>query len=266
MPLSHRHTFKQLKSAATAATTAALTLSDSCEPELRVLRALGLHMLEGFAPHFFAQQRLYARKAQAFRALAGVPHHLTPSMSGQQAQDCSDAWFLKQHGPRAPRLDSRALQSTLKSLKHRGETADAWIIECNVALARSTSLPPTPLFRNRLLRLYALAHQVLFATHYFGRQARPSVRQVGVVTRAAGWVVSQRHVDLAGELLWVLQLVDTAGALFQHPFLKLLLSAQQTDGSVVDDSLEASQAVVAHTSFVAALAFARMCESDRDLS
>ncbi len=246
--------------AAVGALGAALKLSESDTPELMVLRALALHMLEGFAPRFFRAHQLRATKDLAFSRLLELPHQLDPELTADQAQDVSDTWYLRQFLPRPPALNRKALHQTVTTLRARGEALYAWVIASNAAMASNQKVPPPPAQQHRLPAGYALTHEVIFASRYLTLPFRPTLRQTVHAMQSVEWVVRSKHVDLAGELLWVLQLSEDDASPSAGRLLNLMRDAQRSDGAVVDKTLESSRPTRAHTSFVAALAFARSTE------
>jgi D-amino peptidase len=232
------------------ALAAVLARTREGEHEL-ALRALTLHMLEGHAPAFFAEQRLLPVLEATVAALE-VGRFDEPSDPGLMMSRLDALYVLRERGHAAP-VDDAALERCIAEVFERDATW-GWLLG---ELAHQLKLPgriaiaPRP-FRqtDRVEDLYWLTHLFLLETRYL---RRPLPREgfeamTEELLLAVPFVLAQGEMDLAAELAFCL----AAAHEDRSPLLAALAQAQASDGSV--DSGETSH--VTHCTCAALLAFA----------
>jgi D-amino peptidase len=223
----------------------------------RADRALTLHMLETYAPRFFAEAELAAVLGAARAALADVPRALAPDLTPPEAMARVDAAYLA-----GGDLDPAELAACLGRL----HPLYAWLL-CEIARQLGAAVPDLPPFRprSRVEDLYLETHRILLETRYL-RRPLPTWPPVERLVLAAPWVRAGRHVDLAAELCFCMQAAGEA-ACSEHADLIALVAAHQGEGGLVSDpSAAAAPAwdrprLEAHATAAALVAFAGVSSS-----
>lgn len=210
----------------------------------RALRALILHMMEAWAPEAFAHLRLRPVLHDAVAALGHVPMRLAPDVRHFDGMSRVDAWYiLRERGLPCEGPDPEDLQQYLEHMRATGFDTHAWLLgEMAAAHGIDVRLPygPRP-FRthSRLLDLYWLAHEFLFATHYLHQPLAMNGREsyVEELFMAVPWLIDRGHVDLAAEVALCLQMAGEHAAPRHRELVEFLLRCQRDDGVLMDGSM-----------------------------
>lgn len=240
----------------------ALTTSGS-EQDL-ALRALTLHMLEGFAPRAFERWKLGPVLEEAVRALESFSLEFPLELTADDGLARLDAVYIRHQRNLAPALPDRSeFERYVLHLDETGDSIYSWLL-CELMKPCGLLLPivfPDRPFKphSRPLDLYQVTHLYLLDTHYLRAPLRspeaPSWTQD--LLEAGPWLLEQRHLDLAAEVAFCLEAAGETGSEACQLILDALVQAQQPDGSVTDTTLDGGAgSPVAHTTAAALLAFA----------
>ena len=227
----------------------------------RALRALGLHMVRGHAPGFFAQHRLQRVLDAAVRALAQVPRALPAGLGGVEGMSRLDAaWVERAHGVAGAAFEAGALAAWIAEVQGREGLLWAWLLgELGEQLGLGTRVA---LEQRRPLEgsspvehVYWLTHEVLLQTRYLAQPPdAASVEAAQELSRSVGFLHAAGQLDPLGEVC----VCQQAAGLEFAPALEILRDAQRRDGGVGDP--DASDYDDAHLAAVAVLAFAGALE------
>ncbi len=252
------------RAAFAAALAAFLRLTAAPDPRAAALRALSLHMLEGFAPRVFAHWGLAAALREAVDALRAIPARIEAGLAVSEVADRIDAWYV-----RCERGGGTALAGAgaLRTLPADGpqEALERWVAR---AMARQLGVvvgenpePEVP----RSGELYIETHRVLLASRFLRLPAHgvPFPRLVRALWAerlllAAPGVCARGEVDLAGELLFCLVWLGESCGRDVQALLDLLLRSQDGEGCVWDLAGDDPS----HPTAAGMLAFAGVLESD----
>jgi D-amino peptidase len=253
------------ESEALRALQAFLTLTTSGSEQDRALRALTLHMLEGFAPRAFERWKLGSVLEEAVRALESFPLEFPLDLTADDGLARLDAVYVRHMRGLSPALPEReAFERYVLHLDETGDSLYAWLLfelmkGCGLLLP--LFFPERPFKpHSRLVDLYQVTHFYLLDTHYLraplGSPEAPSWTEE--LLAAGPWLLEEHHLDLAAEVAFCLQTAGEAGSDTCQRILDALVRAQQPDGSVADTTLgeEEEDSPVAHTTAAALLAFA----------
>jgi D-amino peptidase len=241
-----------------------LSLTTSDAEQDRALRALTLHMLEGFAPRAFERWKLGPVLEEAVRALESFPLEFPLELTADDGVARVDAVYIRHARNLSPALpDLQAIHRYVLNLEETGDALYAWLL---VELMKACGLF-VPLFfperpfkpHSRLLDLYQVTHLYLLDTHYLRSPLRsPQASSWTEELLAAGpWLLDEHCLDLAAEVAFCLQAAGQGGSDTCQLILDALVRAQQPDGSVADTTLGGMEgSAVAHTTAAALLAFA----------
>jgi D-amino peptidase len=235
--------------------------------ELRALRALTLHVLEGLAPRFFGRHALAPALADALEACADVSMELEAVDDADLLQARIDALYLRRlRGLPHPGPVPSALQGALRRLVEAGDGLHAWLLGALAARAgvdERLGFPQRP-FRgvSRVHDLYWLTHLVLLDTDYLSRPlSHPDAATwLAALVAGAPWVLAHRERDLAAELVFSLAAAGEAHVGVVDALLELLRSGISAGGALRDGPRGATSA---HGTAAALLAFAGIAEARR---
>lgn len=255
----------ELPALAEKSLAAFLALTTEPTDELRALRPLTLHMLEGLAPGFFAKHALKQTLDDALAAAADVPMGIGHVHDPEVVQARIDAWYLRtlrglpQEGP-APRTVLQVLQR----LHESGDVIYAWLLG---ELAAKAGVDARLEFAERPFRgesrvtdLYWVTHLVLLDTDYFARPLSHPEASAWLAALLAGapWAIANRLWDLAGELVFCLAFAGEAHSAAIDALLTMLRDGLKPDGAMSDgEDGEPS----AHSTAAGLLAFAAVLEA-----
>lgn len=242
-------------------------LARTAEPtdELRALRPLTLHMLEGLAPRFFAKHGLAKTLDEALAAAGDVPMGIGSVFDAEVLQARIDAWYLRrlrglpQEGP-----ELRTVRQVLQRLHDSGDVIYAWLLG---ELAAKAGVDARLEYADRPYRgesrvhdLYWVTHLVLLDVDYFARPlSHPEASAwLAALLAAAPWVIAHRQWDLAGELVFCLAFAGEAHAAAVDALLALLRDGLKPDGAMSDGE---DGEPTAHATAAALLAFAAAHEA-----
>jgi D-amino peptidase len=209
-----------------------------------VLRALILHMLEAWAPGVYVELDLSPVLEESLRKIRQIPPTFPGALKPHEGMARMDAWYiLKERGLPAGELDLESLRDYVHHLHTDGAAVHAFIIAGmtqSLGVDVGMRFPERPLRgSSRLYDLYWLTHEFLFVTHYLRRP----LPLAGWETRteellmAVPWLLRQGHADLAAEVALCLQLMGEHAAPRHRQLLDFLLTAQRTDGALLDGSM-----------------------------
>lgn len=209
-----------------------------------VLRALILHMLEGYAPGVFRLLRLEDVLQQALADLAGISARLPPDLPPHLGMSRVDAWYIRQRRELMGDVpDADSLAAYLASLQQRGHWIHAWLLG-EMAHLLDAQAPrdrrERPLRKAaRLPDLYWLTHLFLLETDYLGRPLPEAGWETAVeeLFLAVPWVLAQDHRDLAGEIALCLQLAGEHASAEHGALLDFIIRSQGPDGTLLDGSM-----------------------------
>lgn len=242
-----------------------LTITIVPGEELRALRALALHMLQGHAPQRFEQAKLADTFSSALTALTELPAQFPLDLPPETAMARIDGCYLRHlHGLPINRPEERELAAYLHQLAEQGDLIYAWLLgelalEFGVDVRLRLGL--RPLKGSRVHDLYWLTHQFLLATRYL-HSPLPGLgfkSRADELAAATAWIVEQKFVDLGAEVAVCLQLTGRRECRETQALVDLILGHQCKDGSVVDPSMEQHDNNIAHTTAAAMLALAGRC-------
>lgn len=248
---------------ATRALHALLRLTEDSGDESRALRALTLHMLEGHAPTLFARWQLGPTLEQAVAALAHVPHELPLELEPDTGMARLDALYVRrERGLQHPAPPPAELRRYLEHLHGSEAMLYAWLVgELGAACGVDVRLhyPECPLRSEwRLADLYWLTHLYLLDTRYLRTPLKHERAAVWTqeLLLAVPWLLSERQVDLGGEVALCLQLAGEHEGGAHEALLELVVQQQQEDGQVLDQRIAGSGGDGAHATAVALLVLA----------
>jgi D-amino peptidase len=247
----------KVAAAAARALAAFLRLTDGDGDDLRALRALTLHMLEGHAPAFFRSAGLAPVAEDAAARLAAVPVDLPAHLPPRQAMDRVDAGYVRfERGLGHPRLD--ALPAYVRAI-HVQNPLYAWLLwelGQQIGVCPRVQFPTRPLRRARLPDLYWLTHLFLLETRYLRRRFDPAdwASEIEELFLATPEALARGWIDVGAELAMCLQLAGEDDTLEHGRLIAALLAAQRDDGVVIDAQAPEGDA---HATATALLAFAR---------
>jgi D-amino peptidase len=258
-----------LEQEASRALQAFLELTASGSEQHRALRALTLHMLEGYTPRLFEQWKLGPTLAEAVRELERVSIAFPLELSEDDGLARVDAvYILRERNLPAVLPEPDAFMQYLRHLDEQGAGIYAWLMgELMKACGLTVPLvfPDRPFKTvSRMLDIYWVTHLYLLDTHYLRAPLRsPDAPQwTEDLLASASWLVEERRFDLAAEVAACLHVAGKAGSDSHRMLLDALVHAQQPDGRVLDTTLgEAPGDQVAHTTAAALLAFAGAASS-----
>jgi D-amino peptidase len=258
-----------LEQGASRALQALLELTASDSEQHRALRALTLHMLEGYTPRLFEQWKLGPSLAEAVRGLERVPIAFPLELSEDDALARVDAvYILRERNLSVVLPEPAAFMRYLQHLDEQGAGIYAWLMG-ELMKACGLTVPfvfPERPFRtvSRMLDIYWVTHLYLLDTHYLRAPLRSAdaPQWTEDLLASASWLVEERRFDLAAEVAVCLHAAGKAGSDAHRMLLDALVHAQQPDGRVLDTTIgEVPGDQVAHTTAVALLAFASAASS-----
>jgi hypothetical protein len=178
----------------------ALTAARARAHELPGEWPLVLHMLEGHAPRFFAEQGLGPELSTALDALDAVPTQLAAGLNADEAMLRADARYLKGLRRRTvPPLDEAAARQCLAHVGATEGSLHAWLIGALVGV----KVPYVS--QSRYHDLYWLTHRVLLGTDYLQRPAQHLTEELAALEQALDSLWQPELADLLGEVLFCLQ-------------------------------------------------------------
>lgn len=258
-----------LEQEASRALRAFLEITASGSEQHRALRALTLHMLEGYTPRLFEQWKLGPSLEEAVRELERVPIAFPLELSEDDGLARVDAvYILRERKLPAVLPEPTAFMRYLQHLDEQGAGIYAWLMG-ELMKACGLTVPfvfPERPFKSvsRMLDIYWVTHLYLLDTHYLRAPLRsPDAREwTEDLLASASWLLEERRFDLAAEVAVCLQVAGEAGSDAHRMILDALVRAQQPDGSVLDTTIgEAPGDQAAHTTAVALLVFAGAASS-----
>lgn len=232
----------------------------SSESEL-ALRALVLHMLEGYEPAAFERWNLATLLQQAIHRLNEIDFSFSQQLSADDALARVDAiYILHQRKFRHALPKHHEFQNYLIHLDQNGFGLYAWVMselmkQCGLDVA--LNFPKRPFkSSSRLLDTYWLTHLFLLETHYLHLPLnhKESSNWTEYLLAATTWVLQGSRIDLAAEIGICLQLAGQHHSDEYQLIIELLISKQQIDGSMQDFTL--GDSAKAHTTAAAMLLFA----------
>lgn len=253
-----------LEQQASRALQAFLAVTASGSEQDRALRALTLHMLEGYTPRAFERWKLGPLLEEAVRELERVPIAFPLELSEDDGLARVDAvYILRERNLPAVLPEPGAFMRYLAHLDQQGAGLYAWLMG-ELMKACGLSVPfvfPERPFKSlsRVLDLYWVTHLYLLDTRYLRAPLRsPDAAQwTEDLLASAPWLIEERRFDLAAEVVLCLQAAGKAGSEAHRMILDALVREQQPDGSVLDTTIgEVPGEQTAHTTAVALLAFA----------
>lgn len=250
--------------AAERALRAFLSLTAKEDEEPRALRALTLHMLEGFAPGLFARWSLRPVLEEAVAALALLPVEFPPGLPPDVGMARVDACYVRrERGLAHPPPDPFAFRRYLEHLDAEGYGPHAWLMgELLAACGLDARLPfPERAMRphSRILDLYWLTHLYLLDTRYLRAPLKhpEAAGWTEELLLSVPWLLSQGHVDLAGEVAFCLQLAGEEDSGGCEALMAALARCQREDGGACDGTLAGpAEHSEPHCTAVLLLAFA----------
>jgi D-amino peptidase len=241
-----------------------LALTTSGSEQDRGLRALTLHMLEGFAPRAFERWKLGPVLEKAVHALESFPLEFPLDLTADDGLARLDAVYIRHARNLSPALpDREAFERYVLHLDETGDSLYAWLLfelmkACGLLLPLFfPERPFKPL--SRPMDLYQVTHLYLLDTRYLcSPLASPEAPSWTEELLASGpWLLEEHYLDLAAEVAFCLQAAGQAGSDTCQMILDALVRAQRPDGSVSDEALGGAEgSAVAHTTAAALLAFA----------
>jgi len=257
-----------LEQEASRALRAFFEITASGSEQHRALRALTLHMLEGYTPQLFEQWKLGPSLEEAVRELERVHIAFPLELSEDDGLARVDAvYILRERKLPAVLPEPTAFMRYLQHLDEQGAGIYAWLMG-ELMKACGLTVPfvfPERPFKSvsRMLDIYWVTHLYLLDTHYLRAPLRsPDAREwTEDLLASASWLLEERRFDLAAEVAVCLQVAGEAGSDAHREILDALVRVQQPDGSVLDTTIgEAPGDQVAHTTAVALLVFAGAAE------
>ncbi|WP_224369639.1 DUF6895 family protein [Hyalangium versicolor] len=243
---------------------AMLALTASGSEQDRALRALILHMLEGYTPRAFARWQLAPLLEEAVQELESISREFPRELTADDALARVDAVYLL-HVRKRPCVLPECAPFTdyLLHLDETGDSLYAWLL-CRLMQACGLPVPlvfPERPFKehSRLLDLYWVTHLYLLDTRYLHGPLRSpeAPTWTAELLESGSWLLEQGHLDLAGEVALCLQVAGQGDSDTCRMILDALAREQQPDGRVLDSTLgETPGEAVAHTTAVALIAFA----------
>jgi D-amino peptidase len=258
-----------LEQESSRALKAFLEITASGSEQHRALRALTLHMLEGYTPRFFEQWKLGPSLEEAVRELERIPIAFPLELSEDDGLARVDAvYILHERNLPAALPEPTAFMRYLQHLDQQGAGIYAWLMG-ELMKACGLTVPfvfPERPFKSlsRMLDIYWVTHLYLLDTHYLRAPLRsPDAPQwTEDLLASASWLVEEQRFDLAAEVAVCLQVAGEAGSDAHRMLLDALVRAQQPDGRVRDMTIgEVLGEQDAHTTAVALLAFAGAASS-----
>jgi D-amino peptidase len=263
------HPPASFKDAAGRALQAFLSLSAREEETSKALRALTLHMLEGYAPGFFARWNLRPVREEAVAALASLPMEFAPGLDPEVGMARMDALFVRREwGLAHPLPEPRAFRRYLEHLDSEGYGTHAWLLG---ELLRRCGMDARLDFPERAMRPHSRITDAYWVTHLFlldtrylrGPLTHPQVPAwTEELLLAVPWLIAQGHVDLGLEVAFCLRLAGEDGGGGYRALLEAFAPSQREDGRVLDRSMnEDGSRFEDHTTAVFLLAFAGLEEA-----
>lgn len=258
-----------LEQESSRALQAFLDLTASGTEQHRALRALTLHILEGYTPRFFERWKLGPLLEEAVRELERIPIAFPLELSEDDGLARVDAvYILRERNLPAVLPEPAAFMRYLQHLDQEGSSIYAWLMgelmkACGLAVP--FVFPERP-FKSlsRMLDIYWVTHLYLLDTHYLRAPLRsPDAPQwTEDLLASASWIIEEQRFDLAAEVALCLQVAGESGSDAHRMLVDALVRVQQPDGSVLDTTIgEAPGDQGAHTTAVALLAFAGAASS-----
>lgn len=254
---------QMLEQEATRALQAFLAITQSGSEQNRAIRALTLHMLEGYTPRAFERWKLGPLLEESMRELERVPIAFPLELPQDDGLARVDAvYILHERNLRTVLPEAGAFMRYLQHLDEQGAGLYAWLMG-ELMKACGLSVPfvfPERPFKSlsRLLDLYWVTHLYLLDTRYLRLPLRsPKAPEwTEDLVASAPWLIEERRFDLAAEVAICLQVAGKAGSDAHRMLLEALVREQQPDGGVLDTTIgEVPGDQAAHTTAVALLAF-----------
>lgn len=234
--------------------------SGNSENEL-ALRALVLHMLQGYNTQAFKRWNLGPLMQQAIHRLNEVSCTFPKELPPDDGLARVDAIYILHERNRPHSLPQQNdFLNYLTQLDQNGFGLYAWVMN---ELMKSCGLAVPMIFAERPFKSISQVHDIYWVTHlclldtrYLHAPLRnPNVSEwIKDLHAAATWVIEKQHFDLAAEIGICLQLARQ----YESDAYRLILSAlareQQPDGSLQDVTLDTTSA--AHTTAACLLLFA----------
>jgi D-amino peptidase len=232
----------------------------SSESEL-ALRALVLHMLEGYEPAAFQRWNLAPLLQQAIHRLIEIDSSFPQQLSADDGLARVDAIYILHQRKFCYELPKHLeFRNYLMHLDQNGFGLYAWLMselmkQCGLDVA--LNFPQRPFkSTSRLLDTYWLTHLFLLETHYLHLPLnhKQSSTWTEDLIAATNWVLQESRLDLAAEIGICLQLSGQHHSDEYQLIIELLIQKQQIDGSLQDSML--GDSAKAHTTAAALLFFA----------
>ena len=257
-----------LEHEASRALQAFLAATASGSEQDRALRALTLHMLEGYTPRAFERWKLGPVLEEAVRELERVPIAFPLELHEDDGMARVDAiYILRERNLPAVLPEPGAFLRYLQHLDEQGAGLYAWLM---AELMKACGLPvplvfPERAFKSlaRVLDIYWVTHLYLLDTRYLRAPLRsPDAPEwTEELLASASWLLEERRFDLAAEVAVCLQVAGKAGSDAHRMILDALVREQQPDGRMLDTTIgEVAGDQTAHTTAAALLAFAGRVE------
>jgi D-amino peptidase len=225
------------------------------------LRALVLHMLEGYKPQAFRRWNLGSLMHESVQRLNEVSVMFPKELSADDALARVDAIYVLHERNLSHVLpQSFDFLNYLMHLDQKGFGVYAWVMNelmKNCGLTVPIDFHDRP-FKSisRLHDLYWITHLYLLDTRYLQLPLRnPNASQWTMeLLAAATWVIEEQRFDLAAEIGICLQLAGQNHSDAYRMVVSTLAREQQSDGSLQDLTLGVASA--AHTTAACVLLFA----------
>ena len=252
-----------MKRAAKKALKAFFQAMDGTASHQRAELALTLHMLEGVAPKFFAEEQLAAPLKAALEGLKKVPATFPPSIDSDEAMARLDALYLRKVRGLEPRaFKPEAVKAAVLASGRQSGELYGWLMgELAFPLGVEARVPLSqrwPFRDERVIHLYHLTHIVLIDTRYLMTPVPEAlVDELSELNGAMEELAAQRFWDLLGECVFCLA---RAGTPAPHA-VEALLAAQGPEGGFAE--ADASPRSAAHCTAVGVLALAGALDLER---
>jgi D-amino peptidase len=225
-----------------------------------VLRALVLHMLEGYRPQVFNKWNLVPLLQEAIHRLIEVSCLFPPVLTPDDGLARVDAIYVL-HERNLPYELPQHFQflNYLMHLDQNGFGLYSWVMselmkDCGLDLPLIFDERPFK-SSSRLLDTYWVTHLYLLDTRYLQIALRNSKAQEWTkdLVSASNWVLGERRFDLAAEIGICLQLAGETATKEYQMIVNTLVRHQRSDGSLQDLTLDITS--VAHTTAACLLLF-----------
>ncbi|MBL8151903.1 MAG: hypothetical protein JNN15_18425 [Blastocatellia bacterium] len=231
------------------------------EPNI-ALRALVLHMLEGYIPETFRKLNLPSKLRQSLKYLKEIPIRIEPGLDLSIAMARVDRVFIETlREIKTDKFNLDALQEYIDSISFVRGGAYAWLMAQESI--RAGHQIDTEFFLEEILindspldYIYYLTHLFLFETDYLQKPLskpdswEPQLLQLRMSIED---IVKNRAADVAAEVAICFQLVGKHYTVHHTRLVETIITQQREDGTVLDPFMEQD---IAHTTSAALVAFA----------